>query len=527
MESLSEGLEGRSSNPVALLFDTLVRPNTDVDSTYPSSLRWEYDATKVVPHVVVGRGCPGGYWQFMDPHVKTLSLNRWLELPLYSFQEWKSDQKKMAALGQVTDSASHVTDGGGHAANDYGRVSCGEIACYYSDYVVKMGLSGNFIGNAEVTQAYSLGKKCASLFSPVSPTNHSPPPFPHSSSPLISPVSSSCSVSTSPVALSKDHTPSDSPISHSPCSSSPSSSSLLSPASPIKLSISNERIVPMAAEKLCSLMSEQDCGIVCNKERAWKYKWCLSGSQESASNSEKKAVCILSQRLVLACGVNGNPRCLEAPGEKDVGFLTYTLPEFSKGICSCSQVGTVLVVGAGLSAADAVLVALRNGAKVLHVFKQDPDNQKLIFSQMSETIYPDYNYVYRLMRRQQSNKNYVCRARSSVIHLQEGWVTVAPVDSTCSERWDDVVLGGVFLGSNANLDFLSEALTTKLGSVSGGQDINAKHNPVATDPFSFMTEASSSLYAIGALVGDNFVRFGVGSALGAAQHIIGAYDSVT
>ena len=554
LELLGEGLEGRSKNPVALLFDTLLRPDTDVDSTHPSSLRWEYDPAKAIPHVVVGRGRPGGCWQFMDPHVKTLSLDRWLELPLYSFQEWKSDQKgKKAALGDVTDDAGQVTDGVGQAIdyaghvtepvgddeteNDYGRVSCGEIARYYSDYVVKMGLGGNFVDNTEVTQASTMGKKCASLYSPISPTDN----FSLSSPPSLPPVPSTCSLANGSISPDKNCTPLDSPICHSQCSSSPPSSpssllsspSLLSPASPIKLCLNDEKTVPMAAEKLteiCTLIFErEDCGIVCNQGRSVKHKWCLSGSQETASgsNSEGKNVSILSQRLVLACGVNGTPRRLEAPGEEDVGFLSYTLPEFSKGIRSCSRVGTVLVVGAGLSAADAVLVALRNGARVLHVFEQDPNNQKLIFRQMSDDVYPDYLYVYRLMLRRESSRNYACRARSSVTHLREGEVTVASGDGTCSERWDDVVLGGVFLGSNADLGFLPEALAAKLGSVSGSGEINAKHNPVAADPISFVTEASSSLYAIGALVGDNFVRFGVGSALGAAQHIARAYDSVT
>lgn len=558
LESLSEGLEGRSNNPVALLFDTLLRPNTDLDNTHPSSLRWEYDPTKAVPHVVVGRGNPGGCWQFMDPKIKTLSLDRWLELPLYSFQEWKSDQEKMAFSGHVRN--SHVT-----SADDYGRVLCGEIAQYYSDYVIKMGLGGNFVGNAEITQINSLGKKCALLGSPPFLTSHPPfspsaPPSPsstasgvclrngisvpialernctlldspqspisHSSSPPPSLLSSASSVysiyeSTVPVTLEKNCTLLDSPISHSPCSSYPlssCSSSLPSPVSPTGMCLRNETTIPMALEKLtelCSQMSErEDCGIVCNQGRALKHKWYLEGSQ-----SLEKEVCIFSHKLVLACGVYGNPRRLDVPGEEVVEFLTYTLPEFSK-ICSrAAATGTVLVVGAGLSAADAVLLALKTGTEVVHVFERDPNDQKLIFSRMSKEVYPGYHHVHRLMQEREANLNYVCRARSQIAHLQDSGVTITSADGK-HERWDDVKLGGVFLGSNADLSFLPEKLVTKLGGTSGGGDVDAKHNPVAVEPVSFVTEASSSLYAIGSLVGDNFVRFGVGSALGAAQHII-------
>lgn len=271
--------------------------------------------------------------------------------------------------------------------------------------------------------------------------------------------------------------------------------------------------------KLCSQISErEDCGIVCNRGRASKHKWCLRGFQ-SPTNGRVKNVRIFSHKLVLACGVHGNPRCLDVPGEEDVEFLTYALPEFSE-ICShVVGTGTVLIVGAGLSAADAVLLALKTGAKVVHVFERDPDDQKLIFSRMSKEVYPGYYYVYRLMQERETNPNYVCRALSQITHLQNSGVTITSADGK-SERWDNVKLGGVFLGSNAELGFLPEKLLAKLGSTSGGGVINAKHNPVAVDPVSFVTEASSSLYAIGSLVGDNFVRFGVGSALGTAQHII-------
>lgn len=474
LESLSEGLEGRSNNPVALLFDTLLRPNTDMDKTYPSSLRWEYDPAKAVPHIVVGREDPGGCWQFMDPAVKTLSLDRWLELPLYSFREWKLDRGGRNG---------HVT-----RVDNHGRVLCGELAHYYSDYVTKMGLERNFMGHSEISQIDQANRfdTCTLLDMSPSPTNHSP-------------------------------------LCSSPPSSS-SSSSLLSPASPSSICSRNETTVPMAVEKLtrlCSSLSSEpeDCGIVCS-QRAPKQMWHLKGSQNSPITGTPEAdIHIVSQRLVLACGVYGNPRHLGAPGEQEVGFLTYRLPDFSKRISSCAAAGTVLVVGAGLSAADAVFLALQSGVRVVHVFEQDPKDQKLIFSRMSKEVYQGYKYVHRLMMGQEVTPSYVCRAQYRVTQFQCNSVAITTADDCHEELWDGVELGGVFIGCNAELSFLPEKLVAKLGSTCG-REVNAKHNPVAVDPISFVTEASSSLYAVGSLVGDNFVRFGVGSALGAAQHII-------
>ena len=90
---LGAGLEGRSSNPVSLLLDTLLRPYTGVGGVYPSSLIWKYDPQKAIPHVVIGRGLPGGSWQYMEPNLKSLSLGSWLDLPMYSFTDWTAEQQ--------------------------------------------------------------------------------------------------------------------------------------------------------------------------------------------------------------------------------------------------------------------------------------------------------------------------------------------------------------------------------------------------------------------------------------------------
>ena len=63
LEYLSSGLEGRSSNPVALLFDALTHPDADTGLDCPSLLEWRQHKDKVIPHVVLGKRQPGGAWQ--------------------------------------------------------------------------------------------------------------------------------------------------------------------------------------------------------------------------------------------------------------------------------------------------------------------------------------------------------------------------------------------------------------------------------------------------------------------------------
>lgn len=62
MKYLSEGLEGRSRNPIAVLFDTLLHPNADFGYEFPPVLKWRRDKHQQIPHLVLGKGTPGGAW---------------------------------------------------------------------------------------------------------------------------------------------------------------------------------------------------------------------------------------------------------------------------------------------------------------------------------------------------------------------------------------------------------------------------------------------------------------------------------
>ena len=66
MRELSEGLEGRTDNPVALVFDQLCHPNADIGRNASSQLRWVKKPERAISHVVIGKERkPGGVWQVM------------------------------------------------------------------------------------------------------------------------------------------------------------------------------------------------------------------------------------------------------------------------------------------------------------------------------------------------------------------------------------------------------------------------------------------------------------------------------
>lgn len=68
LECLSLGIEGRGGGrPLALLMDHLQHPCVDAGLDVVSLLDWrsadEYPEQRVVDHVVLGKGQPGGSWQ--------------------------------------------------------------------------------------------------------------------------------------------------------------------------------------------------------------------------------------------------------------------------------------------------------------------------------------------------------------------------------------------------------------------------------------------------------------------------------
>jgi hypothetical protein len=153
LRELSEGLEGRSTNTVSLLFDALLHPDADLGINSPSLLEWENMPDLQIDHVVLGKGQPGGTWkQFgnkdkekddgkttslsMDNNLLTVSLGAWMELPNLTLSQWKD------------------------VGADYGkRITASLVAEYYQDYIKKMGL-GEYFSNDTVVTSVKKIKDC-------------------------------------------------------------------------------------------------------------------------------------------------------------------------------------------------------------------------------------------------------------------------------------------------------------------------------------------------------------------------------
>ncbi|CAF1219762.1 unnamed protein product [Didymodactylos carnosus] len=149
LELLSDGLEGRTRNPIALLLDFLLHPDADLGTNSPTKLNWKHVSNQHIDHVCIGRGTPGGVWnKLTSQHLSTVSLANWMELPNYSFSEFR--QSRRSSSNENSDIQQHQQDSK--------RATYDEVRHYYKDYVRRRQLQKNFLNNREVT---SIQRVCA------------------------------------------------------------------------------------------------------------------------------------------------------------------------------------------------------------------------------------------------------------------------------------------------------------------------------------------------------------------------------
>uniref|UniRef100_A0A673VK61 Oxidative stress-induced growth inhibitor 1 n=1 Tax=Suricata suricatta TaxID=37032 RepID=A0A673VK61_SURSU len=394
LDYLSEGLEGRSQSPVALLFDALLRPDTDFGGNMESVLTWKRQKERAVPHVVLGRNLPGGAWHSIEGSMVTLSQGQWMGLPDLQVKEWM--RRKRRGLRNS-------------------RATAGDIAHYYREYVAKKGLSHSFVSGATVT-AVEWGT-------------------PESGGPLFH----------------------------------------------------------------------------------------VSGFVTREAQS-RQPFSLCARNVVLATGTSDSPARLGIPGEA-LPFVHYELAALEAAV----RAGTVtpasdpvLIVGAGLSAADAVLYAHHCSVPVIHAFRRPVDDPGLVFNQLPRMLYPEYHKVHQMMREQSAPSpspyaGYRSLPEHQLLLLKADRQAVFQ-DRDGLQKVFGVSLVLVLIGSHPDLSFLPGAGADL--AVDPGQPLSAKRNPIDVDPFTYQSTHQEGLYALGPLAGDNFVRFVQGGALAAASSLL-------
>ncbi|XP_050796917.1 oxidative stress-induced growth inhibitor 2 isoform X1 [Gopherus flavomarginatus] len=420
LEYLSEGLEGRSSNPVAVLFDTLLHPDADFGYDYPPVLHWKLEQHHYIPHIVLGKGPPGGAWHTMEDSMLTISFGDWMELPGLKFKDWAASKRRSIKSNRVMPE---------------------EIACYYKQYVKVMGLQKNFRDNAYITSVSRLYREQAD----------------------------------------EDE-------------------------SQVSEDISAQHLQMAKEDVQTSLI---------------KRNWEVRGYQRTADGSQVP-FCLFAENVALATGTFDSPGRLQVEGE-EFPFVFHSMSDFGAAISKGKlrgKVDPVLIVGAGLSAADAVLCAYNNNIPVIHVFRRRVTDPSLIFKQLPKQLYPEYHKVYHMMCTQSHAVD--SNLHSAYTSFPEHRVLSFKPDMKCvlqsASGLKKIVkfsVALVLIGSHPNLFFLKDH-----GQGIGhnpNQPITCKGNPIEIDPYTYECTKEASLFALGPLVGDNFVRFLKGGALSIAR----------
>jgi len=247
-------------------------------------------------------------------------------------------------------------------------------------------------------------------------------------------------------------------------------------------------------------------------ENAFRYK--LEGVQYTGGGNTDP-VGFTAKNVVLACGANSKPRMLGIPGESNP-FVTHSLPD-PEMLHKCCP---VVVVGCGLTALDAVLALINREIPVVHVFRRDAKDQQLIVNQLS-SAYADYIQLKPYMIGRQVHKFYTPYPKHNLVEILSNKQVVIEHVSKNNPITLTVSKVIVQIGSVPDLsivkgfdDLLEEP----------DRDFSIKENPIEVNMYTHESMRYPGLYALGPLVGDNFVRFISGGAL-AITHGLFSGDS--
>lgn len=250
---------------------------------------------------------------------------------------------------------------------------------------------------------------------------------------------------------------------------------------------------------------------------------------EAASAGESAGTVVHAKALVLATGTYEQPHRLGIPGEA-LSFVRHR-PAAAAGEGSS---GPLLVVGAGLSAADAILAALRSpgGGGVVHVFRGDP-RQTRIWRMFGGSgaggMYEEEALLARLMVRDENMQGYTPVEGELIRVAPDGGCTVR---SSGVERLFSVARVAILIGAQPLYDWLPESVRVlheeplprraKLDGKPSSHPRFLEVDPVTGEVLRAGSEgpaapAGAPLFSVGPARGDNFIRFVVGDAVAVAS----------
>jgi len=470
MTFLSDGLEGRSANPVAILYDTLARPGADVGLINNSVLSWQHHPDMAIDHVVIGRGKPGGAWQSMEGSTLTVSLGSWMELPGLPFLEYLSSSRPKRIS---TAQRQH-------------RTTVSSVAHYYTEYVRLTGLKKYMRNNSVVTSVEPM----------------------HQPKSKLEKVNSICSENSECHDRLRCRRASEN------CSDTMYRNHFCS-------GIKDTRI-RLEANVYEDVPLHQGIPSGNNGKKVEDKLWKVTGytnKQDSKGKVIKEPFTYVTSNVVLAVGCYDKPNQLNIPGE-DLPFVIHSLSDLEILIKTrklTPDSPPILVVGAGLTAADAIITAHFYGISVVHTFRRSVTDKNLIFNKLPTNLYPEYHKIHQMMSgKGEGYDGYKPVEKGRIVEIKEDGKVLVESPKACNVFQTSYVL--ILVGCKPNLYFLPKA-GRGLG-INLVEEIDSRSNPIDINAYTHECHSAPGLYALGPLVGDNFVRFVQGGSLAVASSIV-------
>ncbi|XP_055620686.1 oxidative stress-induced growth inhibitor 2-like isoform X2 [Toxorhynchites rutilus septentrionalis] len=429
--SLADGLEGRSTNPVSLLvgssigsthlikcfiilsifqLDSLQHPCADLGMELPCMVDYKYHPVKEIDHLVLGRGPPGGSWHRMDPSLRTLSLAAWMSLPGLPFADWEKSHPP------TIEPAELIIDGSIQSNIQYQPPVDGVKILKQNQF---NGASNNrsrkiLIDSSNVNSSRDITEpcaKCGELYRQQSQQHQK-----------VSLMCSRCHFRNTLTENQNNIRQQQSSVVYDERNGRINVKlypprRILSLKRQLSKEVETRALISRVAKYYESYVQEMNLakyfmndvivttvvpldvssvgGSVPEKLRSGR--WIVSGFNR-ITNKQFTVVC---RNLVMANGASDLANRLGVKGEGlEMPWVKYELPHLERALEKYddetrSQLKPVLIVGAGLSAADAVTICRSSGIPVIHVYRNRTAGLDKI---LPGNVYPEYHEVHRMMK---------------------------------------------------------------------------------------------------------------------------------
>lgn len=261
-----------------------------------------------------------------------------------------------------------------------------------------------------------------------------------------------------------------------------------------------------------------------NHSFLWEVRGYISRdhTEDGEEDVHRTEFCIQAPHVVVATGTFDIPNKLNISGEL-LPHVIHSLHDFESELKHRAEImvsaeDPVLIVGAGLSAADAILMALDAKLPVIHVFRRGANDSNLIFRKLPQGLYPEYHRIHSLMKGKTVDPLYRPYEKHRLVAINEDKRVLLENIKGNDITTIDVTFAIILIGSRPDLSFLPIE-GRNLGIVPRCP-IDSKYNTLDVDLFSYESTKLKGLFSMGPLVGDNFVRFGIGGALGITNHLL-------